>query len=94
VPGLTQAQVSVVATPVPPAARPAERELARFGPVTVTRASLAPLRLIVGAAVLVNALLVGALLVLWSRTRRRELELAEVRAVREASPRRAESSAA
>jgi type III secretion protein J len=94
VPGLSQAQVSVVATPVPPSARPAERELARFGPVTVTRASLAPLRLIVGAAVIVNALLVGALLALWSRTRRRELELAEVRAVRDTSPRRAESSAA
>jgi len=45
VPGLRPAQVSVVALPVPALARPAERELSRFGRVTVTRGSVFPLRL-------------------------------------------------
>jgi type III secretion protein J len=94
VPGLAPEQVSVVATPVPPSGRPPERELARFGPVTVTRGSLLPLRVIVGAVVFLNALLVAALFALWSRTRKKELELAEVRAVREPAARRAESSIA
>ncbi len=80
VPGLTAAQVSVVASPVPPMSRPAERELSRFGPVTVTRASVFPLRSIVGGAVLLNLALLGALLLFWSRARRAESSLAEQRA--------------
>ncbi len=80
VPGLNPAQVSVVALPVPPLARPAERELSRFGPVTVTRGSVFPLRSIVGGALLLNLGLLGALLWVWARARRAESSLAEQRA--------------
>ncbi len=80
VPGLSPAQVSVVALPVPAAVRPAERELSRFGPVTVTRGSVFPLRGIVGSALLLNFGLLGALLWVWARARRAESSLAEQRA--------------
>jgi type III secretion system YscJ/HrcJ family lipoprotein len=80
VPGLLAAQVSVVASPVPSPPRQTERELSRFGPVTVTRASVFPLRTIVGGALLLNLGLLGALFVLWSRARRAESTLAEQRA--------------
>jgi type III secretion system YscJ/HrcJ family lipoprotein len=80
VPGLSANQVSVVAVPVPAAGRPAERELSRFGPVTVTRASVFPLRAIVGGALLLNLGLLGALLWAWARARRAETTLAEPRA--------------
>ncbi len=73
VPGLSPAQVAVVSLPVPEAPRPQERELARFGPVTVTRSSVLPLRTIVGGAVLLNLGLLAALLVVWARARRAEL---------------------
>lgn len=80
VPGLNPAQVSVVASPVPASARLPERELSRFGPVTVTRASVFPLRGIVGGAVILNLGLLAALLLFWSRARRAESTLAEQRA--------------
>jgi type III secretion system YscJ/HrcJ family lipoprotein len=80
VPGLTPAQVSVVALPVPSATRPAERELSRFGPVTVTRSSVLPLRTIIGSALLLNLGLLGALILVWARARRAELGLADQRA--------------
>jgi len=79
VPGLSPAQVAVVALPVPEPARPQERELARFGPVTVTRSSVLPLRTIVGGAVLLNLGLLAGLLVVWARARRAESDLAEQR---------------
>jgi type III secretion protein J len=79
VPGLTPALVSVVATPVPLPSRPPERELSRFGPVTVTRGSVFPLRTIVGAALILNLGLLGALLLVWARARRAESTLAERR---------------
>jgi type III secretion system YscJ/HrcJ family lipoprotein len=78
--GLAAPQVSVVASPVPLPARRAERELARFGPVTVTRASVFPLRTIVGLALLLNLGLLAALFVVWTRARRAESNLAEQRA--------------
>jgi len=78
-PGLTPAQVSVVASPVPDPHRPAERELSRFGPVTVTRGSVFPLRTIVGGAVLLNLALLTALALLWARVRRAESNLTEQR---------------
>jgi len=80
VPGLAPAQVSVVALPVPVPPRLAERELSRFGPVTVTRASVFPLRTIVGGAVLVNLGLLAALFLVWTRARKAESNLAEHRA--------------
>jgi len=72
VPGLATAQVSVVASPVPVPPRLAERELARFGPVTVTRASVFPLRSIVGGALCLNLGLLAALFVVWTRARKAE----------------------
>jgi type III secretion system YscJ/HrcJ family lipoprotein len=75
VPGLAPAQVSVVMTPAPPRTHLAERELARFGPLTVTKSSMTPLRLVLGVAVLVNAVLLGCLAVLWTRSRRLEERL-------------------
>ncbi len=80
VPGLSPAQVSVVLVPVPAPGRLAERELSRFGPVTVTRGSVFPLRGIVGSALLLNLGLLGALLWVWGRARRAESNLAEQRA--------------
>jgi len=77
VPGLLPAQVSVVAVPVPAASRPVERELSRFGPITVTRASVFPLRGIVGSALGLNLALLAALVWVWSRARRAESNLAE-----------------
>src|SRR5450432_638470 len=78
--GLSPAQVSVVALPVPAPSRLAERELARFGPVTVTRSSIFPLRSIVGGVVLLNLGLLGALILVWARWRRAESGLSDQRA--------------
>jgi type III secretory pathway lipoprotein EscJ len=78
--GLTPSQVSVVALPVPEPARPVERELSRFGPVTVTRSSVFSLRTIVGGALLLNLGLLGALILVWARARRAESGLADQRA--------------
>jgi type III secretion protein J len=80
VPGLNAAQVSVVASTVPVPPRLAERELARFGPVTVTRASVFPLRTIVGGALVLNLGLLATLFLVWSRARKAESSLAEQRA--------------
>lgn len=77
VPGLEPDHVSVVETPSVALKRPPERELSRFGPITVTRSSMLPLRLIVGGAVLLNVLLLGLLVIVWGRGRRTALELAE-----------------
>ena len=62
VPGLAAEQVTVVMLPAPPRARPAERQLARLGPLTVTRSSLLGLRTLVAVAVLVNAALLACVL--------------------------------
>ncbi len=80
VPGLAPAQVSVVASPVPIPPRVAERELARFGPITVTRASVFPLRSIVGGALCLNLGLLVALFVVWARARKAESNQSEQRA--------------
>jgi len=80
VPGLAPGQVAVVSLPVPEPPRPAERELARFGPVTVTRSSVLPLRTIIGSAVLLNLGLLAGLFVVWARARRAESELSDQRA--------------
>jgi len=80
VPGLAPADVSVVASPAPASVRPAEKELRRVGPITVTRASLSPLRFVAGGAVLLNLALLGAVLLLWSKVRRTEDALGQARA--------------
>jgi type III secretion protein J len=79
VPGLHAEQVTVVMLPAPPRARPTEHQLARVGPLTVTRSSLLGLRALIGVAVLVNAALLACVLALWARLRRTESTLAESR---------------
>lgn len=69
VPGLAADAVSVVATSVPAAPRPPDRELARFGPISVARGSLGSLRALVAGILLVNVALVALALRLWSRLR-------------------------
>jgi type III secretion protein J len=78
VPALAPEMVSVVATPVPPAKRAPDRELARFGPITVTQGTSRALRLIVGLVVALNLALIGALIALWSRLRRARAALLEM----------------
>jgi type III secretion protein J len=87
IPGLGPAQVSVVSSSVPAPGRPPERELSRFGPITVTRASMPPLRIVVGAAALLNLVLLGVVGVLWSRTKKQQLLLAERASVAETQER-------
>jgi len=83
VPGLSAEQVSVVMTPAPAQSRLPERALSQFGPLAVTRSSVTPLRVMVVVIVLVNAALIGCLLLLWSRLRRAETELLGVKAGQE-----------
>jgi type III secretory pathway lipoprotein EscJ len=84
VPGLATEHVSVVMTAMPAPPKPADRELARFGPITVTRSSMLPLRLLVAGAALLNLVLIGLLIALWARVRRAQGALAEARAAQEA----------
>lgn len=83
--GLAPEKVSVVQTPVVLPPRTHEKELSRLGPITVTRASLNPLRIGVGIVLLVNLVLIGLLLALWARGRRTQAALEESRA--QAGPR-------
>lgn len=77
VPALAPDRVSVVATPVPPAKRTPERELTRFGPVTVTQGTSRTLRVIAAVVVVLNLALIGLLVALWSRLRRSQAALLE-----------------
>ncbi len=77
--GLSPEHVSVVLSPAPKPAQAAARELARFGPLTVTRASMPALRGMVAAAVLTNVVLIGCLLLLWARIRRTETAVTAAR---------------
>lgn len=85
--GLSAADVSVVSTPAPASARPADKELRRVGPITVTRASLSPLRFVAAGAVLLNLALLGAVLLLWSKVRRNGDALGQARANGDAAAR-------
>jgi type III secretion protein J len=77
VPGLSPENVSVVASSVPTVSRARDRDLSRLGPIAVTRSSALPLRLLFGAAALLNVLLVAGMGLLWQRLRRSEQALAE-----------------
>jgi type III secretory pathway lipoprotein EscJ len=79
VPGLEAEAVSVVSSPAPHSARPLDRELRRVGPITVTRASLSPLRAVAAGAVLLNLALLAAVLMLWTKVRRTEQALGQAR---------------
>ncbi len=80
VPGLAPPDVSVVSSPAPASARPADRQLRRVGPITVTRASLSPLRFVAAGAVVLNLALLAAVLLLWAKVRRTEDALGQARA--------------
>jgi type III secretion protein J len=67
VPGLPVDRVAVVETAV--SASPASAGLVRFGPFATTKASAQKLKLLLGAAALLNVLLVSFVGVLWSRVR-------------------------
>lgn len=73
-PGLAAEDVSVVMLPRPAPSPSAERELARVGPISVTRGSLGWLRLGIVVTALVYMALAGAVLALWMRLRRLRME--------------------
>ncbi|MEZ4223755.1 MAG: hypothetical protein R3B13_22595 [Polyangiaceae bacterium] len=79
IPGMEAKNVNVVLAPVPDPGRPPERELARFGPVTVTRSSLLSLRIVVAAVALINVLLLALIVGFWLRMRRAQGELDALR---------------
>jgi hypothetical protein len=72
VPGLAPANVSIVMAVAPAPGRSPSRELSRLGPLTVTRASMTPLRGMIAVAVLLNVVLLGCVALLWARLRRTE----------------------
>jgi type III secretion protein J len=78
VPALSSERVAVVATPVPRAKRAPERELARFGPITVTQGTSRTLRVTVVLVVVLNLALIGLLGALWTRLRRAQAALLEL----------------
>jgi type III secretion protein J len=78
VPGLAPDAVGVISSTVPPKPQRGERNLAQLGPITVTQASLLPLKLTLGAAIALNLLLLGLFGWFWTRNRRAEARLAEL----------------
>lgn len=68
--GLSPNHVSVVTHQVAAATDVAGQPLVRLGPVTATRASLPALKTILGVGAILNVLLIGAVLLLWTRLRR------------------------
>jgi type III secretion protein J len=78
VPNLTPEQVNVVMA-ASPAGRGPERDLVRFGPISVTRGSAPAMRAFAGIAAVLNLLLVAGLFGLWSRLRKNEFTLAEAK---------------
>jgi len=80
VPGLAASDVSVVSSTAVASARPADKELRRVGPITVTRSSLSPLRFVAAGAVGLNLALLVAVLLLWTKVRRAEDALGQARA--------------
>jgi type III secretion protein J len=79
VPSLAPDHVNVVMT-ASPAGRAPERDLVRFGPVSVTRGSAPAMRVLAGAAALLNLLLVAGLFGLWTRLRKSEISLLDAKA--------------
>jgi len=80
VPGLAPTDVSVVSSTALASARPADKELRRVGPITVTRGSLSPLRFVAAGAVALNLALLVAVLLLWTKVRRSEDARGQARA--------------
>jgi len=79
VPGLGPQRVSVVTAPVP-SAPAAAAGLARLGPITVTRASLGPLRWIGAGALGAQLVLLLSAIAIWLKLRRSQRTLEALRA--------------
>lgn len=77
-PGLLAENIAVVMLPRPAQAASQERELARLGPLSVTRGSLGWLRLGVIVTALIHLASAGVILALWMRLRRLRTEAAPV----------------
>lgn len=77
-PGLAAEDVAVVMLPRPAASPSPERDLARLGPIAVTRGSLRWLRVGVVASALIHMTLAGAVLALWMRLKRMRAEAVEM----------------
>jgi hypothetical protein len=78
VPGLDPKHVDVIGSTAPPAKQRRERLLAQLGPITVTQASLSPLKALFGSAIVLNLVLLSLLAWLWTRSRRDRAQLAEL----------------
>ncbi len=73
VPGLSADRVAVVLLPVSQSPEQPEATLARFGPLSVSRASVASLRWVVGIVAAINLSMLAALLFLYVRLRSAKL---------------------
>jgi type III secretion protein J len=69
-PGLALDDVAVVMVPRPAPSAGGEKSLSRLGPIAATRTSVNLLRIVASLVVVVDLVLVGAVLLLWSRLRR------------------------
>ena len=76
VPGLAPEAVGVISASVPPKHQ-RDRLLAQLGPITVTQASLLPLKLVLAAAIGLNLCLLGLVGWFWTRQRRAQARLTE-----------------
>ena len=81
--GLAPSAVAVVSSPNPEPSRPTDRQLARFGPITATRASLGWARGLVGGVIALAITLAAVIVTLWTRLRRAHGRLADTRAADE-----------
>jgi type III secretory pathway lipoprotein EscJ len=80
VPGLDPKAVSVVNSSAPPRSRRGDRLLAQVGPLTVTQASLLPLKAIFGTVIGLNLVLLALFAWQWTRARRAQDKLSEFEA--------------
>jgi type III secretion system YscJ/HrcJ family lipoprotein len=67
--GLSAEDVSVVAQQIAAPPPTPDQQLVRLGPVTTTRASLGAFKTMLGVGAALNVLLIGAVLLLWTRLR-------------------------
>lgn len=78
VPGLEPEAVSVISSTAPPPSHRRDLALSQLGPVTVTQASLLPLKAILAGAIVLNLVLLSLLAWFWTRARRAQARLARL----------------
>lgn len=76
--GLDPKAVSVVSSAAPPRSKRDGRLLAQLGPITVTQASLLPLKAIFGTVIALNLILLGLFAWQWMRARRVQEKLSDL----------------